>query len=118
MKTWKWIAVVVLIGLCVLAAPREAQAQVSGSVPITLTAEQYTVVKAAVEAYNANNGTELTVIQWATQVATKAIVEEAEKSNSVEVRSIRYVWPELTKAERDALIARKKEILEARQNQE
>ena len=110
---------VLLIGaLLLIVGVIGAQAQVTGQVTITLTAEQYAHVKAAVETHNANNGADLSVLDWASEVATKAIVEKAQQDNAVELKAIRYVWPELTKAEREALIARKKAILDARQNAE
>lgn len=108
------IKLLMLVGLLSLFAS-VANAQVSGSINITLNAEQFAQVKLAVDAHNAQNGTSLTVVQWAEQVATKAIVSEAQAAAKVSWRDVQRYGANLTDQERATLFARIQQIKEAQQ---
>lgn len=105
MRNWK-----LMIVALALAGVVTTQAQVSGQITINLTAEQFDKVKMALAVYNAENNTNLNAVQWADLVATKAIVEEADKVNTLAARSVLRRWAKLTDQERLALLQRIAEI--------
>lgn len=110
MNKVKW-----MIGVVLLAGSLSVHAQVTGNIEITLTAEQFAQVKLAVDAHNALHGTSLSVVQWAQEVSTKAIVAEARDATKTAWRDVQRYGADLTAQERAALFARIKAIKEAQQ---